>query len=342
MSTSRIHARRRSARALILSVLVATGLLAAAASAQAAVSLKWTQANVFNTSAASGYDRTFLGYTTNSTDMGAGPPSGGTVTPSAGATGDTVTTASARGASELYSNTFAPISGSVSGPSSAPTGTLQFSGTVTYVVNGVVATVINPRIVLAGDGTGQLFATGYGITGMTGAAYDDSTPMLNLDFNGAAPDGGAPASQPGLQAGYSAAYWQVNSDGSLSLEGIVPSVATINKLYGSSYAVGSGPDRIPNRFGTLSLQVAAPAAPPSNPTGPSAGTAVDKAIVLKKAPFSKRSRLVAKVFKGKTLVGYASVVGRKVRFTIVGSELKGTYTLVETSGKKRKVKVTIG
>ena len=247
------------------------------------MSLKWTQANVFNTSAASGYDRTFLGYTTNSTDMGAGPPSGGNVAPSAGATGDTVTTASARGASELYSNTFAPVSGSVSGPSSAPVGTLQFTGTVTYVVNGVVATVINPRIVLAGDGTGQLFATGFGITGMTGAPYDDSAPMLNLDFDGQAPNAGAPISQPGLQAGYSAAQWQVNGDGSLSLEGIVPSVATTGLLYGTSYAVGSGPDRIPNRFGTLALQVAASTAAPSSPTGPAAGSAVDKAVVFKKA-----------------------------------------------------------
>ena len=216
----------------------------------------------------------------------------------------------------------------------------------------------NPRVVLNGDGTGFLYAEGSSDVTGTATAYDDTTgPIFELDLNGRAPDGGAPASQPGFVSGYEPAQWKINFDGSITLTNIVPLVATPNTtsaiVFGPSYAAGVGPDRLPYRFGSFAINFPAasgpkgpegPAGPagPAGPQGPAGQDATVKSIVLKKAAFAKRSRLTAKLYKSGKHIGYAKVIGRKVTATFIGTELKGRYKLVEIGGKKRKTTVTLG
>ena len=86
--------RKALARMLPLSLLIG-GALAAPAPAATVTSgeLGWTQFNVYELAAPQGTNRTWLGYVTG------GPPlANGAATPSDGATGAPVTTASARGA----------------------------------------------------------------------------------------------------------------------------------------------------------------------------------------------------------------------------------------------------
>lgn len=363
MSTTRIHARQwRSARALILSALVVVGGAFAATSASAngtpasPVTLDWTQAAVYDSAAAAGYDRTWLGYVTSPNPIG--PIPNGTQTPSDGAFGDTVTPTSPRGASTKYVASFPAVSGSTTfGDPATTEGEFQFNGTITWTAPGhnLTVTFNDPRIVFNGDGTGHLYASG---TSSSGGSYDDTTgPVFDLDLDGQAPDGGAAASSPGLVQGWDAAKWQVNWDGSITLTGIVVKIATPNTTatipFGAAYAAGVGPDRLPHRFGGMSLTFPAASGPegpqgpigntgPQGPAGPAGKDATTKTIILKKAAFAKRSRLTAKITRGKRVVGYASVVGRKVRATFVGGELKGVYTLTELGGKKRRARVKLG
>ncbi len=363
MSTSRIHARARIARALILSVLVVAGGAIAATSAIAngssPVTLDWTQAAVYDLGAASGYDRTWLGYVTSPNPIG--PIPNGTQTPSGGAAGDTVTPTSPRGADTKYVAKFPAQSGSSTfGDPSTTEGEYQFKGTITWTAPGhnLVVTFVDPRVVFNGDGTGHLYASG---TSSLGGSYDDSTgPVFDLDLDGEPADGGASASQPGYQAGWDAAKWQVNWDGSISLTGIIVRVATPNTTaivpFGGSYGAGVGPDRLPHRFGTMALNFPAASGPqgpvgtpgpqgpagPAGPAGPVGKAATIKTVILKRAAFKKRSRLTAKVVRGKRLIGYATVIGRKVRVVHVTKRLKGRYRLYEMGGKKRRTLVRLG
>lgn len=360
MLFSRNQAHARSVRALILSAFIVTAGAFAASSASAAVTLDWTQGAAYEIgdpaaippvpAAPSGTNRTWLGYVTN-TLAGAGPASAGSQTPSNGATGDTVTTASARGGSTSYLASFPAASGSgVDGAATTFAGDFTFSGTVTWDIHGEFVTFENPHVVFGGDGTGTVYASGAN----NGTAYSEASgKIFDLDLDGRAADPGASVSQPGFVAGYQAAKWVLNWDGSRTLTGIVPAIATPNTgavaVFGPAYAAGVGPDRLPNRFGSFALKFAAGTGPagtagpqgpagPAGVAGPAGKDATVKTIKLKKAPFGSRAKLTAKITKGKKFVGYASVAGKKLRTTTL-TKLKGKYSLTEVGGKHRRTTV---
>lgn len=342
MSTSRIHALSRNSRALILSVLVVACSAFMASSASAAVTLDWTQVKIYESApAVPNTNRTWLGYLTR-----AGTPPqvpAGTATPSDGLAGPTVDQASPAG--DSYTWSFDATSGSLD--AQTLDGEIEFDGTLTYYSapipngHGIKISITDPRIVLNGDGTGQLFATG--VRNIADEAYDESLAVFNLDL--------------------SASTCTLNWDGTLTLGNIVPSIAASGHVFPGSpsqgYPEGSGPDRTPNTFGSFALSNATcapltgPKGPngtdgapgpqgPTGPAGPAGKDATIKTVVLKRAPFAKRSRLTAKITRGRKQVGYANVIGRKIRVTYVTSSLKGRYTLTEIGGKKRKTSVKLG
>lgn len=338
-------------RALVLGVVVSALAGLGASSASAAVTLDWTQASMFDTSVA-GQNRTWLGYVTNPL-ANAGPASNGTQVAGDGATGPTVTGASPRLITDPYTVSFPAASGSITEAASPAgvAGTFTFSGKITWTVHGTVITFTNPRIVLAGDGTGKLYASG--VNGVNpyaeGAVFD-------LDLDGQAPDPGAsPTTAPGLVQGYPAAVWKLNFDGTRSISGIMPKVAdpntTAEAIFGASYTAGVGPDRIPSRFGTFSISISPNTGPagtngapgaqgPAGPAGPAGKDASVKTITLKKAAFGKKAKLLARVTKNGKFVGYAEVNGRKLKVTYITSTLKGTYKLT-TVGAKKKLSVSV-
>lgn len=342
-------------RAFVLSFVVVALATVGATSASAAVTLDWTQPNVFETPVP-GTDRTWLGYVTNSANN-AGPPSLGSQVASDGATGPDVTTASARGANALYTVAFPAASGSLI-EAASPTdveGEFTFSGKITWVTHSTPITFTNPRIVLNGDGTGALYATGTN----DATPYDETTgPVFDLDLDGQAPDAGAPASSPGTQAGFAPAVWKLNFDGTRSISGIVPKIATPNTtaaaIFGASYAAGVGPDRLPHRFGGFAISISPNTGPagsngtngaqgaqgPIGPAGPAGKDAKVKTITLKKAVFGKNAKLLAKVTKKGKFVGYAEVNGRKATVTYITATLEGTHKL-SMIGKKKKRTVRV-
>ncbi|MBI2692117.1 MAG: hypothetical protein HYX29_09280 [Solirubrobacterales bacterium] len=343
--------RSRSLRALVLSLVVVSLAAVGATSASAAVTLDWTQPNVFETSVP-GTDRTWLGYVTNSANN-AGPPSLGSQVASDGAIGPDVTTASARGANALYTVAFPAAAGSLIEEASPADieGEFTFSGKITWTTHGTPITFTNPRIVLNGDGTGALYATGVNDT----TAYNETTgPVFDLDLDGQAPDPGAPASSPGTQAGFAAAVWKLNFDGTRSISGIVPKIATPNTtaaaIFGASYAAGVGPDRLPHRFGSFAISIspntgtagtngtngAAGPQGPIGPAGPAGKDATVKTITLKKAIFGKKAKVLAKVTKNGKFVGYAEINDRKAKVTYITATLRGTYKLTTVGAKKKR------
>lgn len=344
----------RSLRVLVLSIVVASVAAFGSSGASAAVTLDWTQANVYETPVP-GTDRTWLGYVTNSANN-AGPPSLGSQVVGDGAVGTDVTTASARGANALYAVGFPAASGSLIEAASPADvqGEFTFSGKITWTTHSTPITFTNPRIVLDGDGTGALYATGVN----DATAYDETTgPVFELDLDGQDPNPGAPASTPGTQAGFPAAVWKLNFDGTRSISGIVPKVATPNTtaaaIFGAAYAAGVGPDRVPNRFGSFAVSIAPNTGPegtngidgangvqgpqgPTGPAGPAGKDATVKTIRLKKAIFGKKAKVVARITKKGKFVGYAEVNGRKVKVTYATATLKGTYKLTIVGAKKKR------
>jgi hypothetical protein len=323
-----------------------------ASSASAAVTLDWTQASVFDISVA-GYDRTWLGYVTNPL-ANAGPASNGTQVPGDGATGPTVTGTSPRSRTDLYTVAFPAATGSITEAASpaAVAGQFTFTGKITWTVHGEIVTFTNPRIVLTGDGTGKLYASGVNDVD----TYDETTgPVFDLDLDGHAPDSGASPGLPGTVAGFPAAVWKLGFDGTRSISGIVPKIATPNttaeKIFGPAYTPGVGPDRIPSRFGSFAISISPNTGPAGNagasgaqgiqgPAGPAGKDATVKTITLKKAAFGKNAKVVAKVTKNGKFVGYAEVSGRKVKVTYITATLNGTYKLT-TVGAKKKLSVSV-
>jgi hypothetical protein len=243
---------RPSGRRLVSALAAAAALLpAAGASAATTGQLDWTQANVYETAAPSGTNRTWLGYTT-----GPGPMlAAGTAVASAGAVGAAVTTASPRGAATAYTFGF-PIASAAYDPATgvetvALTGTLSFASTA----HGFEITVVDPLVVLDGA-AGQLFASGRSGSS-TRTTYDRSQPLFDLDL--------------------AAATTTAHVDGSRTVSGIVPRIATADWAFPSNYLAGAGPDRTPNTFGSFALTSrpaaavgdagATGAAGPAGPTG---------------------------------------------------------------------------
>lgn len=342
---------------LVLAALATVTAAVGASTASAAASLEWTQANDYDAAASAGYHRTWLGYVTS-----AALGSNGTQVASGAATGADVTPSSARGDSALFKVLFPATTGSISfaGSPAAATGEIQFSGTVTWTIHDEPVTLTNPTVTLNGDGTGTLSASGDGYVPnpdptapRVAATYDGV--VFDLDLDGQAANPGAPVNQPGTIAGFPAASWTINADGTLGITGIVPKIATPNTtaayVFGSSYAAGVGPDRSPNRFGSFAVTVPPLTGPkgdagstggagPQGPAGPAGKDATVKTIKLKKAVFGSK-RVVARITRNGKTYGYAEVKGKKAKLTYVGT-LKGTYTLKTLTGKSRKASIKIG
>ncbi len=245
-----------------LAVLTAAAALAVPAAARADAvrsgSLSWSLAHVYDTGAPDNTNRTYLGYVTSS-----GPPfTNGTARPSNGATGDTVTPSSAKGADKTYAFRYAGATGTYDRITGA--GTLELKGTVTFHsdVHGFTITIVDPLVTIGADKRGTLAASGQTADRSSGAAgtYDRSTPVFDLDLSRA-------TVTPAL-------------DGSTSITGIVPAVKT--DIF-SGYPPGSGPDRTPNTFGAFALTVSPNAAsdgsgaPPTPTPAEPAASPVDKA-----------------------------------------------------------------
>lgn len=316
-------------------VLAATAVLSCAfatGTAQASTILNWTETKVW-----SGSQRTWLGYVTDGTPFaganGTAFGSGLANTPAepvgpTSATGD-------------YTFGYAFNSGTVDATNL--TGTLQFSGTVEFqsAAHMFDITVEDPSVTFNGDGTAQLYASGKNGTGAT--TYSNAAPLFNLDLSKA-----TCTFDPG--------------DESFTLGNIVPSLATAGSAFPSGnqgYAVGAGPDRTPNTFGSFSLDnfFCAPLSGPKGdtgvtgtpgpvgPVGPAGKDGKDassKTFVVKKSVFKTKKTVVAKVTRNKKFVGYATVKGRKIKLTYVTDSIKGTYKLSPVASKLKPVLVKLG
>jgi len=236
--SNRPRAARRASWLLPLALLALAVALPATASA--AVSLDWTTANVFSGSVTT-VDRTWLGHVTNPTP---GPGANGTVTATDGAEitnpggtdEDVVDGTDPRGNDQLFTFSYPASSGQID--LQERSGTMEFNGVISFVsvLHGFTITIEDPRIVLDGNGGGQLFASGVtGTTGAPDAGYDDSVPVWDLDL--------------------SLATWNVYSDGTQTLSCMVPSIATADHAFPANYPVGAGPNRTPNTFGGFELRI---------------------------------------------------------------------------------------
>jgi hypothetical protein len=251
---------RRGRRRPLLFLLAGLLLLAATATcAQAATvtsgHLDWATANVYDSAAPANTNRTWLGYVT-------GPPplAAGSASASGGATGDDVTTTSPRGADTiatfgfpLASGTYDPASGS---------GSIELRGTVTFAstAHGFTITLQDPKLVLAGS-SGQLFASGQGSTSQGASTYDRSSPVFDLDLSAA-----------------TTTDWP---DGSRTIAGIVPRLATADYVFPPNYAAGAGPDRTPNTFGAFAVTLSSttPSSPANAGTSPQTGASTPAGAV---------------------------------------------------------------
>lgn len=339
---------RRSARNLFLSAAVIGGAAFAAAPAMAADvtagSLTWQTQSLYRTPAGRGTpddptNRTWLGYVTGSPVNDFAFGANGTATPSDGATGDTVTPESPRTIDDFYAWTFGAPRGSYE-PATGQ-GTIEFDGTLTFASpappsgHGFTISVEDPQVVLDGF-TGTLNASGRNADRATGS-YTRATPVFNLDLSNATVT--------------------LHANGSRTIAGIVPSLATLNAVFPSNYRVGAGPDRLPNTFGSFSLLVkTAPVAGPKgdkgdtgapgpagrNGTNGKNGTTTVVRVQtssLAKAPFkgktARKVRVTAK--KSNKTLATGTVKGRTITFTIAKGvdkkQLKGTYVLRLVKGK---------
>lgn len=333
---------RRSAR-LIAAIAVAAAVAPAAASAATVASghLDWTQTNVYDLGGPQP-QRTWLGYVTGNAGTG---QAGGSATPTAPATGPTVTTASARGASENYTTVFPSTAGTYD--ANTGVGTIELDGGLSYTspVHMFTIVVNQPQIVLNGN-SGQIFASGAG-AGAT-PTYDRAQPLFDLDL--------------------SDATVTLKADGSRILSGIVPSIATANLAFpGANYGAGAGPERDPNTFGSFALTLRlAPGDADAGPTGPAGPAGVAGAAgpagpagrpgpagpaatirslkaILAKAPFKGQATRKVTVLnsKGKT-VATGTIKGRVLKVTLAKTikSLSGTVKL-KLSGSQSTTTIRI-
>lgn len=337
--------RRRGARSIAAVALGALALAMTASAASANGELRWTFENAYATGCSvTGLHCTWLGYMTNPA-----PGSGtrGSVSVTAPALGTTVTPTSPRGANVFNSFAFPTAAADAATRFSGGAQSLEFEGTIEFVSppppngHGITMTVEDPRIELAGNGTGALFASGVKAAGVgTTAPYDRTKPVLDLDLTNV--------------------VVETSVDGTQTIDGIVPSIDEADYAFPANYAAGAGPDRTPNTFGSFSLALDRPdgvggppgprgadgAAGPIGATGPLGPTGTTVTIVrriqvarLVKAPFGRGSRRVRALRKGK-LVARGRVRGKTVRLKLVeGStrQLRGRYVLRVIGGKRRAV-----
>jgi Htaa len=369
--------RRRRLRELAAVAIAALATGATAATAPAAVTLDWTVENAFSTGCSgSGLNCTWLGHVTN---PAVGPGARGTVTALDGATiagpdGSPVAAidgTTPRGAGQDFTFAYPAAGGALSPGATAADweGTMEFEGSVSFVAppppdgHGFTITVDDPRVVLEGDGTGFLYATGLHTPGTPGSApvaYDDSAAVWELDL-----DGGVPAFGP-ITAAYPPAEWQIHADGSQTLSGIVPMIETAEHVFPASYATDAGPNRSPNIFGGFTIEVAPNGGPhgPAGAPGPAGPNGAQGAkgeagadgvegktivrhiqvVYLAEAPFGKGARKVRVTTRKGKLVARGTVRGGTLRLRLLrsagGKRLKGRYVL--HAAGKRGVTVRLG
>jgi len=316
--------RRRSSQ--LAGIAAATLLIAAPAHADTVGtgSLSWTMAAVYDSAANA---KTYLGYVT--APLGQGPSTNGTATPSAGATGDTVTPSSPRGVDTRYTFTYTGATGTYDRATGA--GSVELKGTVTFTsaTHGFTVTVENPLVVLNGQ-TGTLAASG---RKGQGATYDRSAPVFDLDL--------------------SKATTTDNTDGSRTIGGIVPAINT--DPFGG-YPKGSGPDRTPNTFGGFALTIGAPAAAPPPPATTTPTNTTPQAVVtapkLDKAPARARVRgadrgatvvlLLSRDVAGSATRSYAVKLRSRGRTIAAGTLHKRVLTLRVRRASKRYPRIRGG
>jgi len=336
---------RHGARSIAAVALGALALAVIASPASADGELRWSFENAYATGcSATGLHCTWLGYMTNPA-----PGSGtrGTVSATAPALGTTVTPASPRGANVFNSFAFPVAAADVAARFTGGIQSFEFEGAINFVSapppngHGITMTVEDPRVELAGNGTGALFASGVKAAGvgMT-APYDRTKPVFDLDLTNVVVD--------------------TSVDGTQTINGLVPSIDETDYAFPANYATGAGPDRTPNTFGSFSLILDRPdgAGGPAGPRGPDgapgpigasgpqgpAGTTVTivrRVLVarLAKAPFGKGSRRVRALRNGK-LVARGRVKGRTVRLKLLETStkpLEGRYVLRVIGGTRRAV-----
>lgn len=311
--------------------LVAVGAAALPSAAQAApvsvtsATLNWSQVAIY--SGAGNVDRTWLGYVTGPSPAQAN----GTVSPIAPATGDTVTNASPRGAT--YTQSLPATSGTYDLADGV--GTFQLDGGVDFAGtgHGFDITVEKPKVVLNGL-TGALYAEGKG-SGAS-ATYDASQPLFTLDLSNA--------------------EVKHRADGSRLISGIVPALATMNTAFPGNYAVGAGPERTPNTFGSFSLTLRLPggdqgpkgdtgatgAAGANGKDGASATIRTVKAV-LAKAPYTGSATRKVTVYSTKNKkLATGTLKGRVLKVTLADkvTSLSGKVK-VKVSGAKTSKTVSI-
>ena len=331
---------RTLARRMRIPALAALALGSFALSASAATvtsgKLDWSTTKIFDGGVAN-VDHTWLGYATS-----AFPLANGTATPSDGATGDTISPLTPSGTLATWSY---PSTGGTYDVSSG-TGTVTFDGAVTFFSpapggppnggHGFTISLTDPRVVLAGD-HGQLFAGGVtpaGPPGSPSSPYDSTKPLYDLDLTNA--------------------DVTLHADGSRTISGIVPSIATAQLAFPPNYAAGAGPDRTPNTFGAFSLRLktdsAGGSAGPAGPAGPAGRAGAPgrdgktirlQTALLRKAPFAGRQSHAITLSKNGDVVASGSVRKRTIRVQLAENRtkaLRGVYTL--RAGKaSQKVRV---
>lgn len=353
---------RTAARTLSLAtiVLAVSGATADAASL-ATGELRWTMVNVFDTSAPANTDRTWMGYVTNPTPFSG---SQGTVSPIAPAVGPTVTKTSPRGADQLHTyelpaarGTYEPADGS---------GTVELAGAVQFFSpapapaagHDFTLTVEQPTLVLSGE-RGALYASGRKGSTAGGARYDRDRPLFDLDLSDASVT--------------------LHPDGSRTIGPITPALATADHAFPSNYAVGAGPDRTPNTFGSFAVTLRldpgstnqgpagadGPSGPagatgPLGPAGPAgaaapttrssrvSGSSIAR-VILARAPFGRRAVRQVRITRpgSKHVLAVGTVRGRTLRYTRVvaaqtGRRIAGMVLLRPVDRRARPARVRLG
>jgi hypothetical protein len=331
---------RRTRLAAAGSALAASAALIPAAAAQAdtvtAGHLDWSQTAIYDSAAAAGTNRTWLGYVT-----GPGFLAAGAATPTAPATGPTVDTSSTRG--DVFTTVFPSTTGTYDPYTGV--GTIDYDGALVFAStpHAFTISVEKPEVVLDGL-TGKLYASGSG----SSAAYDRSRPVYDLDLSGATVT--------------------LKADGSRVISGIVPSLATLDTVFPSNYAVGAGPDRTPNTFGsfalTLSLKPGAVQGPkgdagaagatgatgatgvagPAGRNGTTTTTTIRSVVaILARAPYAGTTTRRVTVYTTKaTKIAAGTVKGRTLKVTLAATvrALPGTVR-VKAPGAKSSTTVKI-
>ena len=217
-----------SPRVVVPLALLAAAIATTPAHAKSAkvkkATLSWSQTNVYVPGGAPGapvVNKTYLGYVASL--------SKGSFTPLSGAKGPTVTGTSTAGPTSVYTTNFTTKKGKFD--AKKVKGSISFKGLVEFKTSQFTTTVENPKIVLKGK-TGQVFASGK--TSNLAAPTYSNKALLNLDLKSAKVS---------------------KKKTKLTIKGIVPSVATADLAFPVNYAVGAGPERTPNTFGSFALTV---------------------------------------------------------------------------------------